>query len=95
MSDVFTTRVRTAASAGWTTLLLFWALMAAGGAVTLLLMHYEPAWMLKLIGGNMTWAELSRIYVYFFSVIKIVLLVMLMATVFLTFWGKRLAKASG
>ena len=93
MSDEFANRVRAAARSGWTTMLMFWVLMTVGWVVTLLMMHYEPVWVLKLVGGRMTWAELSRIYVYYFSVIKIILLVLLMATVWLTLWGKRLGKA--
>ncbi len=83
MSDEFTNRVHAAASAGWKTVLLFWALMIGSWGLTMLLMHYEPAWILKLIGGRMTWDELGRLYIHYFAVMKMIVLVMLMLTVWL------------
>jgi len=94
MSDGFSQRVRAAASAGWRTVLVFWLLLIGSWVLTMTLMRYEPAWVLKLIGERMTWDELGKLYIDYFAIMKTMVLALLIVTVYLTFWSKRLGRSA-
>ena len=96
MSDALAQRVRAAAAAGWKTVILFWALMAAGWIGVLVILHYRPGFVLTLIGGGkMDWDRLQTLYLEYFAVFKMILLVLLIAVVWLGFWGRKLRKLGG
>ena len=93
MSDALAQRVRAAAAAGWKTVILFWALMVASWIGVLLILHYEPDFVMTLIGSrSMDWDKLQMLYIEYFAVFKMILLVLLIAVVWLSFWGRRLTK---
>ena len=91
MAETFAERVRAAARAGWWTFVIFAVGLAAAWGIVLGLMHTRPGWVLNLCGGgNFDWDALQRVYLWFFGVMKLILLVVLMATVFLALWSRRL-----
>ena len=94
MSDALAQRVR-AAAAGWKTVILFWALMTAGWIGVLIILHYRPGFVQTLIGADMGWDKLHTLYIQYFAALKLILLVLLIAVVWLSLWGRKLAKLSG
>jgi len=94
MSEELAKRVRAAAAAGWWTVIIFAVYVTIGWLIVLAVLHAQPEWMLAMWGaGGLRWAEIQKIYLWFFGVMKMLLLAALMATVFLTIWGRRLGKA--
>ena len=94
MAETFVKRVRAAAGAGWWTFVIFAVWLAAGWGIALGLMHTRPGWALGLCGGgNFDWDTLQQMYLWFFGVMKLILLVLLMAAVFLALWARRLKSA--
>ena len=96
MSDALVQRVRAAAAAGWKTVIFFWALMVASWIGVLVILHYRPGFVQTLIGGgSIDWDDLQMLYLEYFAVLKMILLALLIAVVWLSFWGRKLGKLGG
>jgi len=94
MDDQLTKRIRAAAGAGWWTILILAAWMTVGYAIWILILPAEPEWIRCLWGGrNLTWDQIHVVYLWFYGVVKMVLLVFLTVTIWLTIWGRKLRKA--
>lgn len=92
MKDTFENRVRSAAVAGWWTLLIAAIVFSLVWIVYLILLTVQPAWVLALIGSNVTWPMLENISIWFFAVLKLCLWLWLFALVWLTLWARELRK---
>ncbi|TFG38427.1 MAG: hypothetical protein E4H48_10600 [Syntrophobacterales bacterium] len=56
----------------------------------MVVMHLRPAWVLGMIGGYATWAELGRLYLWILSGFKILGVIAALGALFLTLWRRRL-----
>jgi len=92
MSDTFQIRLKAAAGAAWWMVLIWWLLLMVSWGGSLVITHVQPDWVLKMIGGNMTWAELQRVYIWMISSFKMLGLVAAMIATFLSIWSTRLRR---
>ncbi len=95
MNETLAKRVRSAAVAGWWTILIVAVWMTVGWFALLVILHYQPGWMLKLWGGgDLDWPDVHMIVLYFFSIFKLMLFMVLMVVIWLTFWSRQLKRAA-
>jgi len=93
MDNSFTRRVQAAAAAGWWAILILALWMIVAWILVVVLLSKEPQWVLKLLGGQMTWPTLRTVYVWGFAAMKLMLWAFLTVVIWLTLWGRRLRKA--
>lgn len=94
MDDLLAKRVRSAAIAGWWTILIAAIWMTAGWFFFLAILYCQPGWLLKLWGGgDLDWTDVRTIVLYFFSFAKLMLFMVLMIVIWLSFWSRRLKRA--
>jgi hypothetical protein len=92
MNDVFITRVRAAAVAGWWTVLVGVGLTVLLWLIYLCMMTTRPACVLCLWGPNMTWLEIQHISLWAIAVFKLLLWLLVLIVVWLTLWSRQLKK---
>ena len=92
MNDVFENRVRGAAIAGWWTLLIAVGFITLLWVVYLVVMSARPAWLLAVWGPDMDWAFVQRVWFWAIAVLKLVMWLMALATIWLTLWARQLRK---
>jgi hypothetical protein len=99
MSDDLEKRLRTAAVAGW------WTLLIASGVLLLqwigyrLAMSAHPAWLLSWWGPGpdvmTTWASVQTAWFWGIVAMKICVWPLLLVTLWLTLWARQLRKREG
>jgi hypothetical protein len=94
MNDLFTTRVRAAAVAGWWTVLIGVAFLWFLSAVYLIETPNPSAWILRLagVGNGMSWSDVQHIFLWFIVGFKFFLYMLVVAVIWLTLWGRQLKK---
>lgn len=92
MDEKFLKKVRSAAAAGWWTLLIFYCVLLIQWFAYLIIMAKQPSGILCLMGEGVTWMEIRSIWLWGIVAFKLVIGTMLIITVWLTFWAKNLAK---
>jgi hypothetical protein len=92
MDEIFIKKVRTAAVAGWWTLLIAYCILLVQWFAYLLIMESLPAGMLCIWGAGVTWPEMRTIWLYAMVIYKIAVGMMLFVVIWLTLWAKKLAK---
>lgn len=92
MDETFTKKVRAAAVAGWWTLLIAYCILLIQWIAYLQIMTEQPAWMLSLCGKGVTWAEIRTIWLWGMVAYKLSVAMMLFVVIWLTLWGRQLAK---
>ncbi len=92
MDDLFTKRVRTAAIAGWWTLLIFYCVLLIQWLAYLLITAKQPAGILLIWGEGVTWPEIRTIWLWAMVAFKLSIAMMLFVIIWLTLWAKQLAK---
>ena len=93
MDDAGSKRLGAAVRAAWCTIIIWGVWMTAAWFGWLGIMHARPGWMLTLWGGgDLTWAEVQTVTIWFFGAIKIVLLVAVMGSIWLTLYARRLKR---
>jgi hypothetical protein len=92
MSDTFQVRLRAAAGAAWWVAIMWWALQLVSAGAVLLILHTQPAFVLNLIGGEMTWPQLTSIYMWFIGLFKLMAICMTFTAAFLSIWSARLRR---
>ena len=96
MNGDFDKKVRAAATAGWFTGLIGAIWLAVSWVVFLLLLRAKTDWVLTLWGGgSLTWEQVHMIMIYAMAVLKLVLFVFLLCTIWLTIMGRRLTAQAG
>ncbi len=93
MEESLAKRVGSAACAGWWTLLILVVYMVVAWIIWLGILLIRPHWLLVLWGGGISWNTVQMITLWFFAVVKLILLVALMLLVWLTIWSYRLKRA--
>ena len=56
------------------------------------MMCTKPAWMLKLLGPEATWASFQDITVGYMANAKLALYLMVMVVIWLTIWARKLSR---
>ena len=93
MSDVFEKRVRAAAVAGWWTLLVDVGFLLIQWIAYRLAMSAHPAWLLSLWWGpDITWSSVQTMWFWGLAIMKICILPLALATLWLTLWARQLRK---
>ena len=92
MDEMFIKKVRSAAVAGWWTLLIFYCVLLVQWFAYLTIMAKQPSGILCLMGEGVTWAEIRSVWLWGIVAFKLVIGTMLVVTVWLTFWARNLAK---
>ena len=91
MARTFAQRVQTAAHAGWCTIIIAAVWLTFAWLAFLGIQCYRPGWILALWGG-VTWDQVRWIVMIFMAVAKLILFTLLMVTIWLTIWGRKLKK---
>ena len=95
MSDDFAKRVRSAAIAGWWTLLIASIFVTIQWVAYLHMMRVKPAWVLGMWGGNdVTWSTIQSMWLWFIGVFKLIIWVFAMVVIWLSLWARSLRKLS-
>jgi hypothetical protein len=92
MDDLFIKKVRTAAVAGWWTLLIATCLLLIQWLAYLLIVPRQPAWLLAFWGENISWSTISTIWFWGMAAIKIFILLMAFIVIWLTLWARKLTQ---
>ena len=92
--DAFGKRVRTAAVAGWWTIIIGVIWMTAGWFVMMWILTVKPGWVLTVWGNIITWDDAQTLTLWIFSAFKLIFFVMILLTIWLTIWGKELKKVN-
>jgi hypothetical protein len=92
-SELLAKRVRSAAVAGWWTILVIVGLMTAQWFFVLMILDAKPDWLLKLWGGGeLDWPTVHTIVLWFFTVFKLMMFGFVIAVIWLTLWSSRLKR---
>jgi hypothetical protein len=92
MDEIFVIKVRAAAVAGWWTLLIAFCILLIQWFAYLLIMPRQPAGILCLLGNGATWPEIRTIWLWAMVAYKLCLAMLLFLVIWLTLWGKQLAR---
>ena len=93
MNDDLAKRVRAAAGAAWCTVLIGAIWLTAAWGIILWLLSARPGWLLTLWGGgDLTWETVHNIVMYFISAAKLILFVVVLLSIFLSFWSRKLSR---
>lgn len=92
MDEIFTKKVKTAAVAGWWTLLIAYCILLIQWFAYLAITSSQPAGMLCLWGGQMTWPEIRTLWLWAMVVYKLGIAMMLFVVIWLTIWARQLVK---
>jgi hypothetical protein len=92
MVDVFQQRIRTAAIAGWWTLLIATGFLTLVWMVFVLLISTRPPWYQSLLGPAIGWDDLQRVGFWAVAIFKMCLWLMGVVVMWLTLWSRQLAK---
>jgi hypothetical protein len=95
MADNLQSKVRSAAVAGWWTLLIAVAIFLVQWLVYLLVANSQPSWVLKLWGPGVTWETIRTVWFWFLAGFKALLLLAAFFLVWLTLWARQLGKCAG
>lgn len=92
MDETFARKVRSAAVAGWWTLLIAYCILLIQWLAYVLIMSRQPAGMLCIWGPGATWPEIRTIWLWGMVAYKLGVGMMLFVVIWLTLWARRLAK---
>jgi len=95
MNDVFQVRVRTAAVAGWWTLLIGLVFISVQWMAYLAAMAHRPAWLLSVWGPEASWPLIQSVWFWAIVGLKACLLLAALPVVWLTLWARQLRKRAG
>jgi hypothetical protein len=95
MNEVFINRVKAAAVAGWWTILAAVAFITVQWILYLVLMSAQPAWLLSLWGGDITWPFVQTVWFWFVAAFKFCLWLAFFVVLWLTIWSAQLRKRAG
>jgi len=94
MSESGDKRLGAAVRAAWCTIIIWAIWLTIAWFVWLGMMHAQPGWILALWGGgDLTWADVQRVTIWFFGAFKALMLVAVMASIWLTLYARRLKRA--
>jgi hypothetical protein len=92
MDEIFAKKVRSAAVAGWWTLLIAFCILLMQWLLYLPIMNRKPGGMLCLLGEGVTWPEIRTIWLWAMVIYKLGIGMMMFVVIWLTLWARQLAK---
>ena len=92
MDEMFIKKVRTAAVAGWWTVLIAYCLLLLSWFSYLMIMKIRLEGVVCLLGKGVTWEEIPTIWLWGMVAYKLSVAIMLFVVICLTLWTKKLAK---
>jgi hypothetical protein len=92
MDEMFTKKVRTAAVAGWWTLLIAFCILLIQWLAYLLTMTRQPVGILCFWGNGVTWPKIRSILLWAMVAYKLGVTMMIFVVIWLTLWARQLAK---
>ena len=95
MNDDFVRKVRSAAVAGWWTLLVAAAVLVGQWIAHLFSTSVRPGWVLWLWGPGVTWEYLQHVWWLGTAFMKLLLLSLAIPCLWLNLWARQLQKAGG
>ena len=90
MNEEFASRVRSAAVAGWWTILIGALLLTFQWLVSLPLLSKKPDWLLTLWGPDITWQTVRTVWLWAMTIFKLCLWLMTLLVIWLSLWARRL-----
>jgi hypothetical protein len=94
MNDAFEKKVRAAAVAGWSVILIAYALLLVTWLSYLAVMSAQPAWYLSFWGPDVSWAFVQNVWFWVMVAFKFCVWLMILAVLWLTLWARQLRKAN-
>jgi hypothetical protein len=91
-NDTFEIKIRTAAIAGWWTLLIASGFLAVQWIAYLFLMSSQPAWLLFFWGPGISWDALGHTWFWLMAIFKFSLWLLALPVLWLTLWARQLRK---
>lgn len=92
MDELFIKKVRTAAVAGWWTVLIAAGFLLLQWVAYLFIISTQPAWMLCFWGEGITWDDIQSIWLWAMGAFKVGVWFLTLAVVWLTIWARVLLK---
>ena len=92
MNDLFTTRVKAAAAAGWWTVLIGIGFNVFLWLAFRHLSDARPQWILGLWGHGIDYDHLLAMFLRAIIVVRVLVWIMLMVTIWLSLWARQLRK---
>ena len=90
--DVFAQRVRTAAVAGWWTLLIGAVFLVVQWVAYLVFMSIRPGWLLSLWGPEASWPFVQSVWFWATAIFKLFMWIVALVVVWVTLWARQLRK---
>jgi hypothetical protein len=87
MTKEFAAIVRSAAVAGWWTVLIAAVWLTAVWLIWRSILKSKPAWLMKLWGFDLEWKEVQQIMFYFIAIMKMILFIFILICIWLTLWA--------
>ena len=92
MNDAFQQRIRTAAIAGWWTVLIAIGFLTLVWIVFLALISARPPWYQSLLGPGVTWEVFQNVGFWAVAIFKMCIWLMALVVLWLTLWARQLEK---
>ncbi len=92
MDDKLDKRLGAAVAAGWRTAVLGAVFFMIAWAIMITMLHYRPSWVLTVWGGQITWDDAREATIWFFTVLKLLWFLFILAIVYLAIWRSQLKK---
>jgi hypothetical protein len=90
MNEDFAKRVRSAAIAGWWTILIGSLFLVLQWLASQMLLSAKPGWLLTLWGPDITWATVRTIWWWIMAIFKMCLWLMTLVVIWLSLWARQL-----
>jgi hypothetical protein len=92
MNEDFAGRIRSAAIAGWWTILIGSLFLTFQWLASLALLSIKPGWLLTLWGPDITWETVRTIWLWAMAIFKICLWLITLVVIWLSLWARRLSR---
>jgi hypothetical protein len=92
MNDLFETRVRAAAVAGWWIVLIGVGFIVLQWLCFLAVLHTRPVWLLAIWGPDADWAFVRIIWFWAIAILKFILWLTVFFVLWLTLWARQLQR---
>lgn len=94
MNEDFAKKVRSAAVAGWWTLLIASLFLLVQWIVYLVVMRCHPAYMLRFWGaGDVSWPFIQTLWLWITAIFKMIIWVLALVVIWLSLWARGLRKS--
>ena len=92
MDGTLDRQLRAIVAAGWRAAVIGLCVYMAGWGIFVAVMHAQPAWLFHVWGGNLEWATVQEISIWFFAVLKMLWFVFLFGLLFVALLRRQLVR---